>query len=149
VVTLLKVVLLVEVVKTVLALDRNLIPQVEEKQAKQDMMRNAYSLVDFPIVKEGEGPATAADYCRERDRHKGFDFVRTGERESTEKWGKVVVQLASVIIDRMGSEVGMWVVDQVGVAVRDKIEMGVDATRYCIDLYDQANWDCTSPLDSW
>ena len=57
-----------------------------EKQVKQDMTDNVYSLVDFPIVQEGEDQ----HYCRERDQRKGLPLV-IGERGSTARLGMVLI----------------------------------------------------------
>jgi hypothetical protein len=59
---------------------------VVEKQVKQDMIDNVYSLVDFPIVQEEEDQ----HYCRERDQRKGL-LLATVERGSTARLGKVLI----------------------------------------------------------
>jgi hypothetical protein len=84
--TLLKTVHLDLAVTTVLVRESLEVLEVE-KQVKQDMTDNVYSLVDSPIGQEGED----RHYCRERDQRKGL-LLATVERGSTARLGKVLIQ---------------------------------------------------------
>ena len=86
--TLLKAVHLDLAVETVSAREYLEVLEVE-KQVKQDMIDNVYSLVDFPIEQEGEDRR----YCRERDQRKGL-LLATVERGSTARLEKVLIQWA-------------------------------------------------------